>query len=225
MKLFTDIEIQEVYQKHFLNKRKEYLLKFNKIPKELNNKSWRWEGKDYPRVRSLVDFSSWIKKYEIGNIKNLLSTDLSDPELEFMKYEHLTHIPYENGINDLHTLNLSFKSYDFVIFNQTLEHLYNPFICVQNLYNHLNIGGHLYTTVPTINIPHMVPFHFWGITPMGLCMIMKSVGFEILEVGYWGNQNYINKLFKNHFWPDYNTLNSTQNELNNECQCWILVKK
>lgn len=225
MKLFTESEIQEVYERYFLSNRKDYLSQYNKIPKELNGKNWKWEGKDFPRVRAIIDFSNWVKKHQIGNIKKLLITDLGDPELEFLTHEELTFIPYKNGTNDLHTLNLSCKSHDFIIFNQTLEHLYNPFICLENLYNHLKVGGYLYTTVPTINIPHMVPYHFWGITPMGLCMIMKSVGFEIIEVGYWGNYNYISQLFKNHTWPDIKTLKSTANELNNECQCWILVRK
>jgi hypothetical protein len=225
MKLFTDKEIQEVYETYFLKNQKEYLSKYNTIPEGFHLSNWKLEGKDYPRLRSLMDFKDWIIKYKLQNVKNILVTDFSDPELEFLKYEQLTHIPYLNGVNDLHLLDLAFKSYDFAIFNQTLEHLYNPFLCIQNLYDHLNEGGYLYTTVPTINIPHMVPYHFWGLTPMGLCMLMKSIGFQIVEVGYWGNYDYINKLFNSHLWPDYQGLNNLVNELNNECQCWILVKK
>jgi hypothetical protein len=58
---------------------------------------------------------------------------------------------------------------------------------------------------------------------------MKSVGFNIVEVGCWGNYNYLNKLFLNNSWPSYESLvdenNNIANERNNTCQCWILVKK
>jgi hypothetical protein len=87
----------------------------------------------------------------------------------------------------------------------------------------------LFTSVPTINIPHMVPFHFNGYTPIGLCMLMKSVGFEIVELGYWGNFKYISELFNKHNWPSYEQLiddnNNITNEPKNVVQCWILVKK
>jgi len=114
------------------------------------------------------------------------------------------------------------------MFHQTIEHLYNPFICLKNLYNHLKDGGYLFTSVPTINIPHLVPFHFNGYTPMGLCMLMISCGFKIKEVGFWGNEDYINYIFKNNKWPDYNDLMKNgfiKNEKNKEAQCWILVQK
>ena len=120
------------------------------------------------------------------------------------------------------------KNYDFIIFNQTIEHLYNPFLCLKNLYDHLNNNGFLYTSVPTINIPHMTPIHFWGVTPIGLCLLMKSVGFQILECGYWGSRKYIEYIFQNNNWPGYNDI-SNDYDLGYDPVCqaqtWILVKK
>lgn len=97
-----------------------------------------------------------------------------------------------------------------------------------NLYHHLKPGGFLFTSMPTINIPHMVPFHFNGYTPIGLCMLMKSVGFEVLELGYWGNNDYINKLFINKNWPSYEDLlidGNIKHDEGSEVQTWILVQK
>jgi SAM-dependent methyltransferase len=128
----------------------------------------------------------------------------------------------------LHTLSLD-KQFDFFIFNQTIEHLYNPFMCIQNIFNVVKPGGYVFTSVPTINIPHMEPFHFNGYTPMGLAMLFKSAGFEVVEIGQWGNHDYICKSFDNpHRWPGYNDLqkdNKVKNERGNECQCWILVRR
>ena len=59
---------------------------------------------------------------------------------------------------------------------------------------------------------------------MGLALLFNSVGFEIIEIGQWGNYDYINKLFKIHKWPDYTMVNHN-NEEKNVVQCWILAKK
>jgi SAM-dependent methyltransferase len=225
-KLFSEEEIHNTYNK-FVNKNKDYLNKFSPFPFHLNKNKWKWEGKDFPRIPCVLDFQDWIIKHNITFFDSVLSTCINDPELEFLSYNKITYLPYDKKNGDFHTLDLNQK-FDFVIFNQTIEHLYNPFLSMKNLYNHLNDGGFLFTSLPTINIPHMVPFHFNGFTPIGLCMLMKSVGFEIVELGFWGNFNYISQLFQNHTWPSYEDLlidNNISNEPKNTVQCWILVQK
>ena len=74
-----------------------------------------------------------------------------------------------------------YNSFDFFLFNQTLEHLYNPFHAVENIYKIVKPGGYVFTSVPTLNIPHMTPVHFNGFTPMGLAMLFLSAGFEIVD--------------------------------------------
>ena len=74
----------------------------------------------------------------------------------------------------------------------------------------------------------MTPVHFNGMTPMGLAMLFKTSNFEIIEIGQWGNFEYIQKLWSTHSWPGYNTLNHNNritNEERNVCQCWILARK
>ena len=63
---------------------------------------------------------------------------------------------------------------------------------------------------------------------MGLAMMFKGANFEILEIGQWGNFDYINKLFNTHSWPGYNMLQKDgiiTNECRNVAQCWILARK
>jgi hypothetical protein len=74
---------------------------------------------------------------------------------------------------------------------------------LDRIYAHLAPGAWVYTNAPIINIPHMVPFHYSGITPMGACMLFLSAGFDIVEVGYWGNLEYIYKIFHSGEWPDW----------------------
>ena len=138
-----------------------------------------------------------------------------------------TLLPYPGY--DLHTISKHFKNeFDFFLFNQTIEHLYNPFEAIKQIYEIVKPGGYVFTSVPTINIPHMTPVHFNGFTPMGLAMLFKSANFEVIEIGQWGNFEYIQKLWNTHNWPGYDQLhhnNIITNEEKNVCQCWILAKK
>ena len=127
---------------------------------------------------------------------------------------------------DLHDISLNIKNeFDFFLFNQTIEHLYNPFEALKQINNIVKPGGYVFTSVPTINIPHNTPIHFNGFTPMGLAMLFKSANFEIIEIGQWGNLEYITKMFSTHDWPGHNALKNITNEEKNVCQCWILAKK
>jgi hypothetical protein len=223
---FNVEDIHKIYNKHVV-KTKKYFEKFQKINKYLSEKElYDYKHIDPPRIASLLDFKEWIIKYNIHNGSSLLYSCDSDPELNYIDYKQQSYIPYPPY--DLHNLNIIEKNHDLVIFNQTLEHLYNPFMCLKNLYDHTKPGGFLYTTVPIINIPHMRPIHFWGITPIGLCILMMSVGFNVLECGYWGNKQYIDYIFTNNNWPTYENI-CEQNGLsyNEVCQTqtWILVQK
>ena len=100
-------------------------------------------------------------------------------------------------MNDLHTF-VAEEKHDFFLFNQTLEHVYNPFMVVKNIAKNLVEGGYVFTSVPTINIPHATPFNFSMWYPMGLATLFKSAGFEVLEIGQWGNVTYISKIVLMH---------------------------
>ena len=60
--------------------------------------------------------------------------------------------------------------------------------------------------------------------PMGLAILFKSAGFEVVEMGQWGNKTYITKLFTTHSWPDIYQ-SGPLNEEKNIAQCWILARK
>ena len=227
MKLFDTNKIYETYNKYIV-KSDNYYSRFSSLDKYFSlDELEAYSNIDTPRLASLVDFKEWIAKYDLKKGNKLLYTSGSDPELNYIEYQ--TSKLAEYPPYDLHTIDLKTYDYDFVIFNQTLEHTYNPFIVVQNLYNHIANNGFVYTTVPTINIPHMTPIHFWGITPIGLCLLMMSVGFEIAECGFWGNSEYINYIFNNNTWPGYKKVLDNNSKLNYDPVCqaqtWVLAKK
>jgi SAM-dependent methyltransferase len=223
------ISEEEIY-KLYNNKVKlpeSYFKKYEILPIcTVKTYNYTWSGHDFPRIWCILDFIEWIKKYNI-NVKHLGYTWDNDPELEFITPSKKTLISYPQY--DLHNISNYFKNeFDFFLFNQTIEHLYNPFEAIKQIYEIIKPGGYVFTSVPTLNIPHMTPFHFNGFTPMGLAMLFKTANFEIIEIGQWGNFDYISKLWSTHSWPDYDKLNNyniVTNEERNVCQCWILARK
>lgn len=96
--------------------------------------------------------------------------------------------------------------------------------CLKNIYNHMTDGVLFYANVPVNNIPHNTPEHFYtGLTPVGLGAIIELAGFEIIEIGQWGNYDYLQKIFTSGG-CDY-----TNAKYNNEINCpiitWIFAKK
>ena len=224
--LFNDNQIYEIYNKYVV-KPNSYYERFSHINDFLSESElFEYKQIDPPRVISIIDFKEWIQNHNIAQGDKLLYTCETDMELKYIEYNNKTHISYPPY--DLHNLDITEKNYDLIIFNQTIEHLYNPFLAMRNLYNHTKKGGFLYTTVPTINIPHMTPIHFGGITPIGLCLLMISSGFEIVECGHWGSQKYIEYIFNNNTWPGYSDISDNFNlgyDHVSQAQTWILVKK
>jgi hypothetical protein len=63
---------------------------------------------------------------------------------------------------------------------------------------------------------------------MGLAMMFKNAKFDIIEIGQWGNYEYINKIFQTYSWLGYDSLQRdgvVTNEERNVAQCWILARK
>ena len=223
---FSNDFIKNLYNTK-VDKGNDYLSKWEVLPPcPVKKYHYQWRKVvDFPRIWTILDFIEWGKKYDILNGEHLGYT-YKDPEIEFTNYNKntlLTHPPH-----DLHTLIDVVNKFDFFVFNQTLEHLYNPFLALSNIYNNINDGGYVFTSVPTLNIPHMTPIHFNGFTPMGLAMLFVSCGFEIVEIGQWGNYEYIKSLWKTHKWRSFKLTDPNaiiKNEKNNVCQCWVLAKK
>jgi SAM-dependent methyltransferase len=224
--------IEEIYKTHIkVNYTDEYKNRYVPLPVHRNNKNWRWEGKDFPRVIALLEFERYIEKYNF-QIEKLLMFNGIDPEVEFLgsRVKSIDCIEYEKDPtnNDIHSLNLPNKDYDFAMANQTFEHLYNPQQCLSNIKNHLKDGGYLYLNVPACNIPHSEPYHYFtGYTPMGLAVAAYQAGFKILEIGQWGNLDYMLKLWcRNPGWSDYTQLSTPGlNEIHNPVITWGLFRK
>jgi hypothetical protein len=227
IRILNNDYIQSLYDNHVV-KDQSYFKRFE-IPTDAmsfeEHEKLKWM--DPPRLVSIIDFKDWIYKYGLREGNSLLSTCMGDPELRYLNYKTITSVEYPP--HDLHTFEVEKKDHDFVVFNQTIEHLHTPILAINQIRKHLKDCGYVYTTVPTINIPHMTPIHFNGYTPTGLCALFESCGFQICECGYWGNKKYIDYIFSTGKWSTYVDVLSDDGRLLYDPVCqaqtWVLAKK
>lgn len=207
--ILTDQDIQEIYDTFVKpNMNEEYQQRYVPLPLAKNNTKWKWEGKDVPRVISLLEFERFVKEHNFS-VKKGLAINGVDPEWSYLAAQKIVHINYLNNPNlyDLHTLDLPEKDFDFIMLNQTIEHLYDPIKCLKNIYQHICKGGILYFNAPGDTMPHDTPFHYYnGFTAVGIGALVKAAGFTILRIGQWGNLEYIQKMYQTNRWPDYREL-------------------
>jgi len=226
--MLSENQINEIYNKYVaINHTAEYVNKYVPLPFEFNNKKWKWEGKDFPRVIALLEFREYMLEYNRTFNTVLSFNGNNDPEYEYLSYKNYYNYNYEENIKyDLHNLELDRNDFDFIMINQTIEHLYNPILAINNIFKHMEIGGIFYANVPSNNIPHSTPFHYYtGITPVGLGAIVKSGGFDILKIGQWGNKTYFKQMFDNR-WSDYKySDNPGYNDMNCPIITWCLAIK
>lgn len=225
--IVNENEITEIYDKFIVPKlNKTYTDKYKVLPHQYNDASWNWQHKDFGRVISMLEFKEYMEKNPRIYDHALISNGPNDPELKFLNYKNISFIDYEKDKNnDLHLLN-SKEKYDFFMTNQTLEHTYDPCLILRNIYSIMNDNGVIYINVPTLCPPHNTPHHHYnGFTPVGLGSIVKQAGFKILDIGFWGNKEFVTSLFTTNDWPDYLRLNDYTNDFNYSVITWIFAKK
>jgi len=229
MRLLSGDEIEHLYRKHVhIHDTAEYSRRYSRLPINENNREWRWEGKDVARVIAVLEFARICSLHQLTAKHLLTFNGEGDPELEHLRYERHSNFNYTDGPvdYDLQTLRIPRHAYDFVMLNQTLEHVYHPLLCLENVRDFLAPGAYIYANVPTVNIPHSTPFHYYtGFTPTGLACLLRACEFEVIEVGQWGNAEYIGRMFKTQSWPDFRQLRSYAGDFNNPVIAWVLARK
>ncbi|MDX6665479.1 MAG: hypothetical protein QOG68_1685 [Solirubrobacteraceae bacterium] len=164
---------------------------------------------DFPRLVVILEFERLIAERSIraGDVLVLNGGETGDPELAHLPHDRVETYDFETDPEhaDLHTLHFADgRQFDFVVFSQTLEHLYNPPLALDNAFAVTRPGGWMWTSVPTLSGLHQMPFHFsTGLTPIGLAAMVAAAGFEVLDVGQWGNTKYIAHLFDLGMIPTY----------------------
>jgi SAM-dependent methyltransferase len=121
-------------------------------------------------------------------------------------YEHLfNHAKYEAAdfnkvpgkrytqqtyICDLASIPVEDGRFDYVVFNQVLEHLPNPSRVLCELNRVLKFGGQMICSAPLFYEEHDAPYDFYRYTQYGLRHLLEEAGFEIIRFewleGYFG---------------------------------------
>jgi hypothetical protein len=228
--VLTAADIQAIYAAYVEpNNTQEYKERYRYLPLHKNNiPHWDWKDKDFPRIIALLEFERFIVAHTVTCEKGLAINTI-DPEWHYINAQQIVQTNYEQDPHnhDLHVLNIPDVDFDFVMANQTFEHVYDPLLCLRNIYKHMRNGGILYFNVPANNIPHSTPFHYYtGYTPVGIGALVKAAGFTILSIGQWGNLDYLKKLHETLSWPDYTHFNnSALNDLERPVITWVFAQK
>lgn len=164
---------------------------------------------DFPRLVAILEFERLVGDHGIhaATVLMLNGGDAGDPELALLPHDRVERYDYETDPlrGDLHTLAFEDgRQFDFVLFSQTLEHLYNTSLAMDNVFAVTRPGGWVWTSVPTVSALHQLPFHHsTGLTPIGVACLFAGAGFDVEHVGQWGNAKYIAQLFDLGLIPSY----------------------
>tara|TARA_Y100001970_G_C14172497_1_gene824961 strand:- start:1103 stop:1678 length:576 start_codon:yes stop_codon:yes gene_type:complete len=96
---------------------------------------------------------------------------------------------------DAHNLPYKDNTYDCVIFNQVLEHVKKPWVCVNEAHRVLKKGGIIILISPFIYQFHEYPNDYWRFTEEGMGILVEK--FEkILLKGRSGNVKLLQHMIK-----------------------------
>ena len=97
-------------------------------------------------------------------------------------------------ISDLKNIPIKTDSYDLVFCTQTLEHVPDPQLVINEICRILKPGGKIWLTAPLFFAEHEVPFDYFRYTQYGLIYLFKSSGLNIDSIewleGYYGTLAY-----------------------------------
>jgi SAM-dependent methyltransferase len=95
---------------------------------------------------------------------------------------------------DLKRIPVEDHRFDFIVFNQVMEHLPEPQLALAELYRVLKAGGKMIYTGPLFYEEHEQPYDFYRYTQFGLRYLFNSTGFVIDRLdwleGYFGTVGY-----------------------------------
>jgi SAM-dependent methyltransferase len=95
---------------------------------------------------------------------------------------------------DLSNIPVEDCRFDFIVFNQVLEHLPEPKLVLAELHRILKPGGKMIATQPLFYEEHEQPYDFYRYTQFGLRHLFTATGFEVERLdwleGYFGTVAY-----------------------------------
>ena len=135
----------------------------------------------------ILDVGCGIKPYQqLYKYKKYIGMEIDTPEMRQNKnidvFYNGKNFPFQNA------------SFDSVVCNQVLEHIFEPYMFLSEINRVLKENGKLFLTVPFIWDEHLQPFDYGRYSSFGLKYLMEKHGFEVLE--YKKSCNGVNFFFQ-----------------------------
>lgn len=115
-------------------------------------------------------------------------------------YESADHLPNKNEkvpttyVCDLRQIPVAGDRYDFIVFNQVMEHLPDPSATLAELFRVMKPGGQMIFSAPLFYEEHEAPYDFYRYTRYGVQHLFQDCGFEIERLdwleGFFGTVGY-----------------------------------
>jgi SAM-dependent methyltransferase len=143
-------------------------------------------ARDVPRGARLLDAGAGSGPY-----KQLFT----HARYESADFERINKGYQENTyICDLASIPVEDNCFDFIIFNQVMEHLPEPQLVLVELRRILKRGGKLLYTGPLFYEEHEQPYDFYRYTKYGVRYLLEKSGFRVDKIewleGYLGSSAY-----------------------------------
>ncbi len=104
------------------------------------------------------------------------------------------HYQASTYVCDLKTIPVDDSRFDFIIFNQVLEHLPEPVLVLKEMRRVLKPGAVILCTAPFFYEEHEQPYDFFRYTQFGLRHLFESTGYIIERMdwleGYYATSAY-----------------------------------
>lgn len=134
--------------------------------------NFKWYERYFPKGKDVLDLGAGDSHFY-----ELFSQSKTYTGVDWKPY------PRVNVIADLSKpISLQDASYDVVILSNTLEHLFNPQLVINESFRVLRKGGIILGTVPFIRNVHQAPADFYRYTFYCLEKLLKEAGFTRIEI-------------------------------------------
>jgi ubiquinone/menaquinone biosynthesis C-methylase UbiE len=107
-------------------------------------------------------------------------------QLNDKRYINLEYLKFElpDAFANAHNLPFKNNSFDLILSQAVLEHMYNPFQAVKELHRVLKVDGIIWAEMAFMQPLHAVPHHYFNFTEAGARELFKE--FEEPETGWFG---------------------------------------